>query len=327
MINDPTWKCYTEGAYVVTSYNGGYTRVECFAKNEGKKNATTAEQQATKECAAKIAKRAKKAGKHFFKMKATKYDAKKSGRGTIQPKLDGIGCSAYWLDGKLILQSSGGDDLKVEHIRRQVAAFLPVGHHVDGEFYIHGVPLQTLNGLVKKDQPGSERLQFWIYDSSTGFDFSQIGLIPGGDIIRTPTYDVAHDGDVQMWWQHFTNKGYEGVMFRPQGAEYEQCPGSKRSKSVQKVKKMQHAEFHVVGYKFGRGKNEKIPTFRLLLDPEGLDTADNTFTCNGAGNLTEQAAVDADSFIGQMMTVQFFSRSIRGAPQLPTKGVIRPEGF
>lgn len=319
------WKCYTDGCFVVTEYAGQISRKRCQPKNVGRANETTGEQQAEKEAASKIAKQAKTARKGFFKMKATKYDPKKSGPGTAQPKLDGIGASAYWEGGRICLQSSGGDDLQVEHIRDQVAAFLPRGHHVDGEFYVHGIPLQTLNSLVKKDQLNSTLLQFWVYESSTGFDWRQEAQ--GTHIVRTPTYYVHNDDGVQGIWKFYTDRGYEGAMYRPAGALYEQCPGSKRSRSIQKVKQMQHAEFMVCGYSYGHGKNEKIPTFRLKLDPAVRDSPSNTFTCNGAGSLAEQAAIDADSCIGQMMRVQFFCLSNRGCPILPTKGVIRPEGF
>lgn len=156
------WRAWAEGATVVCEWGqqGGKMQVARYTTspmNEGKKNATTAEEQAVKEVVAEYKKMLKKkysetletAGKtiRFKPMLASEY-AKHAKRikfpATSQPKLDGVRCIASFTDGEVVLQSRGGDYYDVQHIKDALKPVLHEGMKLDGELYIHGTSLQTI---------------------------------------------------------------------------------------------------------------------------------------------------------------------------------------
>lgn len=97
----------------------------------------------------------------------------------IQPKLNGLrGLSIYtapialmtWVheEGKpsrIIIRSREGEDwTNLKHIEDDLRYIVHPGEIADGEVYLHGVPLQTLNSLIKRSQEQTVSLQYHIYD-------------------------------------------------------------------------------------------------------------------------------------------------------------------
>ena len=180
------WDIWTEGADIVTEYGqiGGKmqnARKTAIAKNVGRANATTPEEQAILEAKAMHKKRLD--GKYsltieesnkevFLPMLAASFDKRKD-KVTypvdVQPKLDGVRCLAYWDGESLKLMSRGGKQWECsDHIIEELETVLPKGWVLDGELYIHGSTFQEITKLVKKLRPESVNVQFHVYDIPRG---------------------------------------------------------------------------------------------------------------------------------------------------------------
>lgn len=95
---------------------------------------------------------------------------------TVQRKLNGLRCMSFNVaDGSalagnlgasgILMRSREGEDwTTLGHIAAQLPRFLPSGGIADGEIYLHGTPLQTLNSMVKRWQMETAYLQYHVYD-------------------------------------------------------------------------------------------------------------------------------------------------------------------
>jgi len=197
------WRVWAEGADVCTEYGRvgsdatgkpyeiSTSRRTCEAKNVGRSNATTPDQQAIIEAKAewtfKIERKyslslAEASVRKVSPMLAPTdgfldtTDAKgKVKKGTkryvsypvdVQPKLDGCRCLAYWQDDRIVLLSRGGKEWEMlDHLKVQLAKILPRDAMFDGELYRHGLTFQEITKLVKNKFKGErEKVQFHVYD-------------------------------------------------------------------------------------------------------------------------------------------------------------------
>lgn len=78
----------------------------------------------------------------------------------VQPKLDGH--RALYKDG--VLYSRQGKELNLPHIVEAIESTGLKHLHLDGEIYLHGLPLQEISKLIKKERPETKDLQYHIYD-------------------------------------------------------------------------------------------------------------------------------------------------------------------
>lgn len=324
------WKCYADGPYVVTEWSGQIAKKLCKPKNVGRSNETTAEQQAEKEAAAKRAKRAKKEGRTIKPMLAHPYKESKAVFPChVQPKLDGVRCLAYWADGDIVLQSRGGDPYDVEHVKEALRPVLPPGAVLDGELYIHGMPLQNIVSLVKRPQEGSAALQYWVYDTVAIHDrfegrwwrAEQIARGFLGDVVHLVLTQICSDpAALAVFEHHCLSAGYEGVIVRASQNFGYVC--GKRTWGLMKLKRWQDAEFEIVGWKFGEGKYEGVPVLRCVTEA-GVE-----FDCNPPGDMAERNALgtDPDALVGQQLTVRYFTLTNAGVPQFPVGICIREPG-
>lgn len=254
-------------------------------KNIGKKNETTAEEQAEKEGKARWEKQLKngyvtslegaKAGEvdvlieggivpmlaHKFAEHAHKivYPA------FVQPKLDGIRCIAILKDGKCTLWSRTRKLITgVPHIARYIERNF--GGHVvfDGELYNHEYKnnFEKIVSYVRQDEAteGHEIVQYHVYDTVTDDPFeyrtkllhSMLSLSSnnGGPLIDVETIMAFSDEMVLEWFRSYRGQGYEGAIVRNAASKYV----NKRSYDLQKVKEFEDSEFPIIGIKEGRGK-------------------------------------------------------------------------
>lgn len=98
----------------------------------------------------------------------------------VQPKLNGLrGLTLYYGPdyeifkdmvnkpdtAKIVTRSREGEDWDtLSHIHTDLALMIKPGDIVDGEVYLHGVPLQLLNSHIKVLQPATKLLQYHLYD-------------------------------------------------------------------------------------------------------------------------------------------------------------------
>lgn len=362
-----TWVCWIEGCYVHMTWgqvggamqSGSYV---CTPKNTGRTNATTAEEQARLEAISRWKKQLKKKyfmgeseaktgfnlkpmlAKVFRKAKKVSYPA------SLQPKLDGLRCLAYRKDGKVFLQSRGGDPYSVAHIMEALEQFLPEGLILDGELYVHGMLLQDINSLVRRPQPDSLLLEYHVYDcvspSASNMPWPErrdllaawfCGVPNTFGIVAVPTWTVNNEQEVMDYHNRLVANGFEGAIVRLLEGTYR---FGYRSSDLLKVKEFQDEEFLVVGWK------KKKENFVYYIDEDGntrtravlvpcliCRTKDDVEfdvsmadTHKERARLFEQLQADESSYVGKQLTVRFFGYTKKGTPFLPVGVAIREPG-
>lgn len=247
----------------------------CEPKNVGKRNETSAEQQAAAEVAATYK---KKRDRGYFDsvvdidkvpftkpMLAHKWDdyghKLDYSKGVfVQPKLDGIRCIAR-RDGLWTRTGKPISNAAAAHI---MDALAPVFERLpdivfDGELYNHDLrdDFNTISSIVRTqkdidpDKLSRERdlMQYHVYDLVWNRAFSARHHILT-DVLRdlkdTPlrgvhTLRVADEPEVGFYEEMFLEKGYEGLIIRA-NTPYE----NKRSKNLLKLVQFQSDEFPVL---------------------------------------------------------------------------------
>jgi DNA ligase-1 len=300
-------------------------------KNIGKSNESSPDEQALKEVAAKL--QLKRDKGYFDTMDEALNEIvflpmlAKDGRKVkitypcdAQPKLDGVRCMAPGGN----LMSRGGKPYDVKHISDKLGVF-GSSHVPDGELYIHGMPLQNIVSLVKKPKPGSEKLEYWVYDyystdeelwydrayNLTLYD----SIVPKG-IKIVPTFRVMNEEAMLSLHAQFLQQGFEGTILRDRNGKYEL---GHRSSNLIKWKDFQDDEFTIVGYKEGVGK------FVGCVIWECETVEGKKFSVAPKGTLEAKKAwyQEADQLIGKQLTVRYFAFTNDGIPQFPVGITIR----
>lgn len=322
-----TWQVNTEGPEVICTWGQvdgkmQKSRFTAEAKNTGKKNATTAEEQAVKEAEALVVKQKRK--KYSETLEAAQEDSQirpmlaKSWEDQkhkikypcfTQAKFDGLRMMASLKDGKVALQSRGNKFYTLPHIEEALTKVLRPGMVLDGELYRHGVSLQTINSLVRAPKEESEQIQYWVYDMVTDRDFEHrsnelhalLDEVPL-PIVCVPTYTCDSEAEVNTCHRLCVEGGYEGAMVRSATGKYRY---GYRSPDLLKVKSWLDNEYKIVGYQVGKGKFQNVPIFKCVTESGA------TFDVTPKG--TEEERCDmlqrADSLIGQWLTVKYFQLS------------------
>jgi len=320
-------------------------------KNPGKKNETTATQQAIKEASAKWSKRLDR--KHYghtveesdikiaaapmlahpYDDHANKVDWTNKHHLHVQPKFDGHRCLAF-CDDKMEITLYSREGVEIEttpHIVEQLHPIMYPGVILDGELYIHGMPLNKIASLIKRAQAGSENLCFMTYDISDpkksfadrfqtlSQDYMDVSLeAPHIHLAKTQAVDSL--GEADEFQAACLEAGYEGAMLRHGLSGYK--PG-KRSDGLLKMKTFVDDEFVIVGCKEGNASYEGMAIFECV-------TADgNKFDVTSPGTHEEKRAawVARDSYMGKRLTVkyQFYTKTDAPVPFLPVaKSIIVP---
>lgn len=334
------WSIWCEGAEYVVEHGkvGGKMQTKrnlCEAKNVGRANATTPEQQAEAEALAKIQKQQDKGYRldqadlgdlPFKPMLAHDYTKGKNSEKVrfpclATPKLDGVRCTAYWKGDQVFLESRGGKEYPAPvHIQYQLSLVMGRTDRIDGELYVHGEMLQDITGAAKKWRELTDRLEFHVFDvvreggytdrlawlenwfSSMPDDCSHIKLVP-----VMPCTDADHLKELH---DQFVLDGFEGAMIRNQFGEYEQ----RRSYDLQKYKEFMDAEYLIIGIRKDRNDNAVF----VLEHPNGEFT-----TTYGSYDERKHQLAHPEEYIGKYLTVQFQNvYKDTMMPQFPTgKGV------
>jgi ATP-dependent DNA ligase len=208
-----------------------------------------------------------------------------------------------------------------------VAGAFPVGTILDGEVYIPGVPLQTLNSLIKRHQDESLALSYHIYDMPCidgGFErrYEELSALMNSQVAKAApclklveTLQTTSEADTLQLERQFVAAGYEGLMIRLRGHEYE---WDARSYNLLKVKTFQDAEFMITEVP---GREYFIPgssKSMMIVDKFVLrnNTSDDTFESVPVGTMQQRAEWYRirESLIGAMATVRFYGRSKDGIP-------------
>lgn len=340
------WKIWTEGNEVVISH--GYIdgkksikRTLCEAKNIGRSNATTPEQQAVLEAGARWKKQVDKCYRESPEecvvvgevLPMLAHDYTKVGHRMkypcyVSPKLDGVRCIARITTDKVTFISRGGKPYDVpqhlyealQHLRFLMGAEQLI---LDGELYIHGKPLQDIVSCVKKHNSNTPKLEYWIFDIPIDEPWSvrmidlELGLgssaldgyIPG--LVVVPNLIVNNEDEARVHLRSYMEEGFEGLMLRSPDGVYE---FNHRSSGLMKWKEFQEIEALVVGVtedRLGEGVLECIL-------PNGI-----SFECKMRGTHDTRVFSEQMKLVGNWITVRFQQYTKDGVPQFPVGVCVR----
>ena len=309
----------------------------CYSKNEGKVNATTAEEQALKEAQALRKKKLEKdyhedvgnisIKRHFEPMLAERWEDRKDEIGYpiySQPKLDGIRCI---LKSDGMWTRAGKPIISAPHIFNVLKPLLEKDPTLifDGELYADKFSndFNKIVSLVKKTKPDADDLaesaksiQYHVYDlpSNSGkFDarFTQLLQLmqtPVEGIVVVKTKILYNEWNVEQIYEEYVEAGYEGQMLRV-NAKYE----NKRSKSLLKHKSFIDEEFTILEINEGEG-NRTGTAGHMVFERNG-----NRFKSNI--KCTYEQGVDIwqnrGKLIGKSATVKYFNLTPAGIPRFP----------
>jgi DNA ligase-1 len=345
---------WTEGAEIVTEYGQiagqmQISRQTAVAKNIGRSNETTPEEQAVLEAKAKHKK--KLDGKYsltiegskeevFLPMLASSFDKRKgkvSYPVDVQPKLDGVRCLAYWEEDSVKLMSRGGKQWEnCGHIAKELEQILPKGWVLDGELYIHGKTFQEITKLVKKLRPESVNVQFHVYDVPRAGVIGEQEPIVGEtnhewegrkehlndfahkcvtadsckSVKAVITYQCDAEDVVYQLQSQFLEEGYEGAIVRERDGEYR---FGYRSNKLLKVKSFMDSEYKITGFTTGVGRFEGSVIWTCV-NEDG-----KSFNVVPQGTMEERQATYtvANNHIGDLLKVKYFELTDDGIPRFP----------
>lgn len=362
------WEIWAEKNTVVTAYGIVDGKMQssrrlCSSKGKGKAK-TTPEEQAIKEAKAKhkhnldrkYSDNPEKASlplelpmlaDSFFNKEfkiTSKGNKLIAGAFDIQPKIDGVRALARWQGNELVLVSRSGKPFKgLEHITGHLKQVLPRDWELDGELYVHGVPLQTLNSWIPKEnakklKPERLRLEYWVFDvpvvngdetlswfnrrwylKPTNGDLPQLmskGVHPHLKIV--PFKECPSMEEFDQFEKKILSKGFEGVMLRGHQGLYEY---GRRSPLLLKAKRFNDEEFTIASYRDGDGKFAGAVVFRCWKKGcEGeYPTDENSFEVVPRGSMDAKRAMyqHGEEYIGQKLTVRFQKYTEDNKPFLP----------
>tara|TARA_R110000851_G_scaffold101934_4_gene218235 strand:+ start:2584 stop:3684 length:1101 start_codon:yes stop_codon:yes gene_type:complete len=340
------WSGYTDGAMVLMYHaktlDGQPTPNIYIAegKNLGRANETSPTQQAVLELDSRTQKKLDKGYVRTIEeaqvpvtnslglqlpMLATPLDKVKPesidwGSAFVQPKLDGHRC--LFVDGQLY--SRGGKEIVMPHILDAIMESEMRDMHLDGELYIHGMPLNEISKLVKKQRPESINLQYHVYDTVLSeIFFNRLYKLTGHWDNHAETHclqlvETIQVGSMEQAMSHHQNyryAGYEGTMLRFGDDHY---LAGKRSRKLLKMKEFHDAEFTVIGVEEGKPYVRDSKDYRV---PVWICDAGNgkPFSVTHPGTMLEKddAWQICTTYIGQQLTVKYHYLSADGIPQLP----------
>jgi DNA ligase-1 len=226
----------------------------------------------------------------------------------VAPKYDGVRCLAIRHADRVELKSRGGKEYTVPHIQNELMGLMCEGGMLDGELYIHGLPLEHIVPAVKKPNKNTPRLKFIVFDSVSTkecfedriFGITHILLNKEEDsMIEACPYHIADsEQDMKSWHNSFVQEGYEGVMLRNLTGMYE---SGKRSADLQKYKEFIDEEFQIVDVLMDRNGNGVFKVFD--------STANDHFTvCYGNFEQRVHQVDYPEEYIGKWLTVRYQAR-------------------
>jgi DNA ligase-1 len=342
------WNIETIGATIRVSYgyeDGAVTvkekKIES-GKNLGKKNATTAAEQAASE--ARSAWDKKKTGgyaeslddahvpgvadaaavaAHEAILPMLAHDFSKRGKDIkfpcyVQAKLDGVRC--IFKNG--VLTSRQGKVFPdMEHITTDLEGVELV---LDGELYSDTLTFQQFVGLVRKKKHNAaekvllRQVKYWVYDCVNDEPFENrietlwemFGERSYDHIKLLPTDECKTKAELKGFHDRFVAEGKEGLIIRNKAGLYQLAA---RSKDLQKFKEFEDAEFTVVEYTDGVGSEKGLVIWVCETEDK------KKFSVRPRGTHEERADLfnDADSYVGKKLTVRYQELTEDGIPRFP----------
>lgn len=342
--NIKEWRIETEGKEIHVYHGrlGGKHQKKttvCEAKNVGRANETSAEEQAILEAEAKVRKQRDKLYKDSpdnldsigEELPMLAQDYTKTGHRmvwpcSVGPKLDGLRCLALIKQGSVVLKSRGGKEYPCPlHLYVDLQKLLGQRDELllDGELYIHGVSLQNIVSAAKKHNDMTPRLQYWIFDvphATKTWQEREVDLMDIMDWCQdhlpeslrvVNNYIVMNEEEAYVWLGRFVQLGYEGLMLRdPQGLYV----FNHRSPGLMKWKEFVDAEAKVISVKKDK-LGEGVLLCRL---PDGIE-----FECKMRGSHAYRIFDVQMGLVGGWINFRYQQLTDGGVPQFPVGICVR----
>lgn len=308
-------------------------RKTCKAKNVGKVNGTTPEQQAIAEMNSKI--KDELDGGYYETIEEAENDtaifpmlAKDYGKESkkinwvqpvfAQPKLDGMRCLGFVSkSGKVKLMSRDGKIIQnMGHIEKQLST---IGQEIilDGELYQHGLTFQENMSLIKRYQEGkTEFINYNVYDVVEDRPFHErvrtLGIVRNfTSVLEVMTVPIYHEVDLQNYHETFVAGGYEGTIVRHGEESYK---AGARSSHLLKYKDFIDIAESIVDVIPGDQRPEwGVPVFYLNGDPNMRFEAGTRMTHEQRIDLL----TNKNEYLGKTAEVRFFQYTDKGVPRFP----------
>ena len=226
----------------------------------------------------------------------------------VQPKLDGHRM-LYDSSARTAYSRTGNVIAGPALLLKELGSFDWEDVVLDGELYVHrpGMSFGDMQSMIKSNSPD---LEYWVFDvAAPGMPYDARRLLlerlmnAARDRVRVKrvkSQEVASEADIEQWHRTYEGNGYEGIMVRLADGEYEP---SKRSASLLKKKRVQDAEFQVVGHA-AHGNGTGV-VWTCTTD------AGQLFKVNDPSFNMDRAPL----FNGKFLTVQFQELTERGIPR------------
>jgi ATP-dependent DNA ligase len=235
----------------------------------------------------------------------------------VQYKYNGHRCLIAGTEEGVIAYSRNGKPINtIKHITDSLD--IPPGTILDGELYVHGMALQDAGSLIRKIQPGNDKLDYIIYDTIINKPYEQrLERIMDYEFVSesvrvAPTlFPGVRDIDENL--HNAIDMGYEGLILRTNDIGYE--PG-KRSKSLIKLKKWLDTEFLVTNV---IASKDDWAILECQLPNGGY------FRVSAPGTIEDKTEIlyNLDDYIGRMVNVEFFEWTNDGVPFHPVAKYFR----
>jgi len=344
------WDIYSDENIFVVEHglDGGKIQskpTKCKPKNIGKTNETTPEEQAEKEAVARWEKQIRiedyaeninEAGLQNRPMLA--HDYRKVPHRvnwnytTCQFKLDGLRLlGGYrWDDSALVeLMSRKGEVYPIPHFQRPVEELLEIiideigydCHAIDGEAYIHGMKLQHITSLARKNKPESFDLKYYLFDLvmyHTEFG-ERFGILEkalkiysnrnnGSDhpFVLVEVTSCENEDQMKTFHGQAIEKGYEGAMIRHINGKYKKG----RSADLFKYKEFFDVECKIIGMKSDNNDNAMF----VVIAPNGVEL---DVTPKRTHKERKEMLKHPDDYIGKWLTVKYQALTESGNLQFP----------
>jgi ATP-dependent DNA ligase len=347
------------GAYITYKY--GYedgqqqTQMrEVFeGKNLGKKNETTAFDQASKDAESKYNKKCDAGYQEdkdelttpILPMLAHPYSKRKHNivwPCFTQPKIDGVRCTFTIKNDEVVMFTRKGkqftsmphiiNDIQVLYENITQLNYSTSGLYLDGEMYSDTLTFQELAGALRRHKNTDETLSqiylgvFDIFylskDRAYDFEFRTALLdqffegYKNNSIKLIDTEMATDEAMVHKQHQEHIEAGYEGIMLRNSKGAYKL---NHRSADLQKLKMFQDEEFEIIDFADGVGVEEGCVIWGCL-------TKDNKgFAVRPKGTHAERKELfkHGHDYVGKQLTVRYQELTDDGKPRFPVGISIR----
>lgn len=231
----------------------------------------------------------------------------------FQPKLDGHRAIVTKQDGEMLMYSRQGKPItSMDHILVHLDLVMEDGDFLDGELYVHGEMLQNIGSLIKRKQDGSERVEYWVYDTMLDLPYEErykwlqerLSKVHGlARVHLLQAYEVASMEEADAKTDEAISRRYEGGILRLNGSGYE---AGFRSRNLLKLKRFDDSEAEILDVieckvHTTNGANLQVAKFicrSLVTDAE--------FDCTVFGTMEEKDAIyrEKEKYIGKILTVK-----------------------